>query len=77
MLKKPTNSEAQSTSRQIAAQSNLKFVMEYSVHNDKELTLKEIISIVNVLNEFVECGYSKQIGERIDKIDEYLKLKTL
>lgn len=68
-----TNSDAQSTARQIATQSNLKFMMEFIQYGNYQLTLKEIAAAVNVLNDFVECGYSRDLGGRLDKIDEYLK----
>lgn len=66
-------SNSQSTARQIATQSNLKFMLEYIQLQDVKLTLKEIAAAVNVLNDFVENGYSKEVGGRFDKIDEYIK----
>jgi hypothetical protein len=68
-----TMSNSQSTARQIATQSNLKFMLEYIQLQDVKLTLKEIAAAVNVLNDFVENGYSKEVGARFDKIDEYIK----
>jgi hypothetical protein len=37
---------------------------------DKCLTLTEIIQITTVLNDFVENGYSKEIKDRFEKIDQ-------
>jgi hypothetical protein len=37
---------------------------------EKCLSLVEIIQITTVLNDFVENGYSQQIKERFDKIDQ-------
>lgn len=68
------NSEAQSTSKQISSQSNLKFVQEYSQNLGVTLKLKEIVAIVNVLNDYVECGYSTELGNRLLKIDEFLTI---
>lgn len=68
------NNEAQSTSKQIASQSNLKFVQEYTTHLGITLKLKEIVAIVNVLNDYVECGYSTELGNRLEKIDEFITI---
>ena len=64
---------AQSQSRQIATQSSLKFVNEWAVSCNQCLTLKEIISITNVVVDYIENGYSKELGERLTTIDNYLK----
>jgi glutaredoxin-related protein len=64
---------AQSQSRQIAAQSSLKTVLQWSESCNQCLTLKELISITNVVVDYVENGYSKEIGERLSMIDNYLK----
>lgn len=64
---------AQTQSRQIAAQSSLKFVNEWASSCNHCLTLKEVISIANVVIDYVENGYSKEIGQRLSTIDEYLK----
>jgi hypothetical protein len=61
---------AQSQGKQISTQSNLKFVQEYSNNCNKCLTLVETIQIVTVLNDFVENGYSKDIKDRFEKIDQ-------
>ena len=66
---------ANSTGKAIATQSQLKFVLDYSIHMDKKLSLKDIVSITNVLVEYVENGYTKELGDRIGKIDEYLEDK--
>jgi hypothetical protein len=60
----------QSKERQISTQSNLKLVVEYMNSCEKCLSLVEIIQITTVLNDFVENGYSQQIKERFDKIDQ-------
>jgi len=64
---------AQNKERQIATQSSLKTVLEWAVSCNQCLTLKEIISITNVVVDYVENGYSKEIGERLSTIDNYLK----
>ena len=63
---------AQTTSQQIATQSNLKLVVEYMNACDKCLTMVEIVQITTVLNDFVENGYSKSLSERFEKIDQII-----
>lgn len=66
---------SQSTGRQIATQSSLKLVLDWSSTCNKCLTLKELISITNVIVDYVEIGYTKEIGERLEKIQDYLEDK--
>ena len=66
---------AQSTSRQIATQSSLKLILDWSISCNKCLTLKELVSITNVMVDYVESGYSKEIGERLQTIQNYLEDK--
>lgn len=61
---------AQSKELQIATQSNLKLVVEYMNSCGKCLSLLEVVQITTVLNDFVEKGYSKELKERFQKIDE-------
>jgi hypothetical protein len=67
--------QAQSTQRQIATQSSLKLVLDWSTTCNKCLTLKELAAITNVMVDYVENGYSKEIGDRFDKIQEHLDTK--
>jgi hypothetical protein len=64
---------AQSQGRQIATQSSLKMVNEWANSCNQCLTLKELISITNVIVDYVENGYTKEIGQRLETIDNYLK----
>ena len=66
---------SQNTSRQIATQSSLKLILDWSISCKKCLTLKELVSITNVMVDYVESGYSKEIGERLEKIQNYLDEK--
>jgi len=68
---------AQNKERQIATQSSLKLVLDWGNSCNKCLTLKEVVSITNVMVDFVENGYSKEIGSRLDKIQEYLDHKGM
>lgn len=65
----------QNTQRQIATQSSLKLVLDWSTTCDICLTLKELAAITNVIVDYVENGYTKEIGERLDKIQEHLDNK--
>jgi|688.fasta_scaffold1095329_2 hypothetical protein len=65
--------QPQSTSRQIATQSSLKTVLEWSNSCNRCLTLKELVSITNVVVDYVENGYSKEIGQRLETIQTYLE----
>ena len=67
----------QSKERQIATQSSLKLINEWSSTCGKCLTLKELCAVTNVIVDYVENGYSKEIGDRLDKIQEYLEHKGL
>lgn len=56
----------------IVRQSTLKFVGEYCRLIGKPLKLKEMIGITNVLVDYCQNGYSREMGERLTKIDDYL-----
>lgn len=66
---------AQSKDRQIATQSSMKLVMDWANSCGKCLTLKELIGMSVVLVDYVENGYSKEIGERADKVQEHIDNK--
>ena len=66
---------AQNKERQIATQSSLKLVNEWAISCGKCLTLKELVSISVVVVDYVENGYTQALGERFEKIDEYLSTK--
>lgn len=68
---------ANTTQRQIALQSSLKLVLEWGNSCNKCLTLKELVSITNVLGDYIEGGYTKEIGNRLEKIQDYLDNKGL
>lgn len=74
MAQTPTQNpkKPQSTGQQIATQSNLKLLVDYMKCCDKCLTLVEIIQVTTVLNDFVEHGYSKELKERFEKIDQII-----
>jgi len=63
---------AQSQGKQISTQSNLKLLVEYMQCRDKCLTLVELMQITTVLNDFVENGYSKELQERFEKVEQVI-----
>lgn len=66
---------AQNKERQIATQSSLKLVNEWAVSCGKCLTLKELVGITNVIVDYVESGYTAELGKRLDTIQEHLDNK--
>ncbi len=67
----------QSKERQIATQSSLKTILEWSASCGKCLELKELVAITNVIVDYVEMGYSKELGDRLDKIQDHIDNKGL
>jgi hypothetical protein len=65
----------QSKDRQIATQSSMKLILEWGNSCNKCLTLKELVAITNVIVDYVETGYSKELGDRLEKIQDHLDNK--
>jgi hypothetical protein len=63
--------------RQIATQSSMKLVLEWSNSCGKCLELVELVGITNVIVDYIENGYSKEIGERLRKVQEHIDHKGL
>ena len=66
---------AQNKDRQIATQSSLKLVNEWASNCNKCLTIKELVRVADIITDFVEKGYSKELGEVLDKIQDHLDNK--
>ncbi len=64
---------AQNKDKQIIAQSTLKLTQEWAKTSGYNLTLKDLVSVSTVLSDYAENGYSKELGERLHKVDEYLQ----
>jgi len=64
---------AQNKDKQIIAQSTLKMTQEWANSCGYCLTLKDLVSVSTVLADYAENGYSKELGERLKKVDEYLQ----
>jgi hypothetical protein len=65
----------QKTQDSITRQSTLKFLLDYCKMTGTPLTLKEIVGFTNVLVDYCQTGYSKELGERLDKIDQHIQSK--
>lgn len=59
----------------IVRQSTLKLVVEYCNLIKLPITMKATVGITNVLTDYCINGYSKEIGQRLDKIDEVIQSK--
>jgi hypothetical protein len=65
----------QSKDRMIAVQSSLKLTNEWASNCGKCLTIKEMVRIADVLSDFIEKGYTKELGDVLDKIQDHLDNK--
>jgi hypothetical protein len=63
----------QKNQESIVRQSTLKFVGDYCRMIGTPLTLKEVVGVTNVLVDYCQNGYSKELGERLEKIDNHIK----
>jgi hypothetical protein len=65
----------QKNQESIVRQSTLKFVGDYCRIIGTPMTLKEIVGITNVLVEYCQEGYNKEMGDRLDRIDKHIQTK--
>lgn len=63
------------TQDSIVRQSSLKFVQDYQRTIGCPLTIKEIMGITNVIVDYCQNGWSKDLSERVDKIDTFIQGK--
>jgi hypothetical protein len=59
----------------IVRQSTLKFVGDYCKMIGTPLTLKEVVGVTNVLVDYCQNGYSKELGERLERVDAAIRAK--
>lgn len=59
----------------IVSQSMLKFTSDYLKQINLNLPLKDMVAITNVLSDYCINGYSKQLGDRFESIDKFIKQK--
>jgi hypothetical protein len=67
--------QTNTTQDSICRQSSLKFVSDYTRVIGTPLTLKEIIGITNLVVDYCQNGYSKELGERLEKADLHIQSK--
>lgn len=60
---------------QIIRQSSLKLLISWGETCNKCFELKELAAMNEVLTEYIEYGYSKEIGDRLEKIQQHLDSK--
>lgn len=63
------------TQDSIVRQSSLKFVQDYQRTIGCPLTIKEIMGITNVIVDYCQNGWSKELGNRVDNIDKFIQSK--
>lgn len=65
----------QSKERQIASQSSLKLVLDWASSCGKCLTMKELVGVSVVIVDYVENGYTAELGKRLDTIQDHIDNK--
>jgi hypothetical protein len=63
------------TQDSIVRQSSLKFVQDYQRTIGCPLTIKEIMGITNVIVDYCQNGWSKELGTRVENIDKFIQDK--
>ena len=61
----------QSKERQIASQSSLKLVLDWASSCGKCLTMKELVGVSVVIVDYVENGYTAELGKRVYTIQDH------
>jgi len=57
---------------QISRQSQIKTMLEFSALNNQKLDLKTLVGGAELLTDWVVNGYSKELGERLVKLQEHI-----
>lgn len=63
------------TQDSICRQSSLKFVQDYQRTIGTPLTLREVLGITNVIVDYCQNGWTKEVSDKIDKIDKHIQQK--
>jgi hypothetical protein len=74
--KKEFKPRTDTTSWSIARQSQIKTMLDFSQTCGKCLDLKTLVGASEVLADWVVNGYSKEIGERLEKIQSHIDSLT-
>ena len=69
------NKKESNSQRQIVRQSSAKLVNEWANNCNHCLNPKELVAITEVFTDYIQFGYSKELEERLNNIDEHLKNK--
>jgi hypothetical protein len=67
----------QNKDRQIASQSSMKLCLDWATSCGKCLTMKELVGMSVVLVDYIENGYSAEIGKRLEAIQDHIDNKGL
>jgi hypothetical protein len=59
----------------VARMNQLNLVVNYLKQIDLNLPMRDIVGITNVMTDYVMNGYSKEIGTRLETIDNFIKKK--
>ena len=65
----------QKTQDSIVRQSSIKWTIDYLKMIGTPLPIKEVIGIANVVCDYCQNGYTKEMGDRLDKIDSHIQHK--
>lgn len=65
--------EEKEKAERIARQSQIKFVFDYTQALGKELDMKTMVAATEVLTDWIVNGYTTKIGDRLGKLDDYIK----
>ncbi len=68
-------SQSNQVQESIVRQSSLKFVQEYANGMGTSFTLKETFSISNIVVDYCQNGWSKELGDKVDVLDNHIKNK--
>ena len=66
---------AQSKERQIASQSSMKLVLDWATSCGKQLSIKDLVGISVVMVDYIENGYDKELGKRLEVIQDHIDNK--
>ena len=62
-----------STGAQIARQSQIKVAADWARDCGICMTIKDMVAVTTVLVDYIENGYSKELAEKLEKVDKYIE----
>jgi hypothetical protein len=66
---------ARTKEQQIVSQSSLKLALEWSNTCGKCLSTYDLCATSRVIEDYVENGFTTEVGDRLKNLDEYLNKK--